>query len=112
MSRTSSSVSITVQSNVSEEVARGEVKIKGGVNGYINLNSNDKCQISIHPIESKEVSIKVYTLRGAKVYETIVSGITNQITTIDWSPNLASGIYVVRIQGGGLDIMKKVAVIR
>ena len=100
------------------EVSEGEAKIQGGEKGYIKPDKNEIATILVKPKKTGTVNIKIYTLRGQLVWEkteNVQQGIQNVITwaceNID-REKVASGIYIVHIKGAGLDIKKKIAVVK
>jgi M6 family metalloprotease-like protein len=118
-----SSMSFTVATTlsnvaISEATDSGTLVITGGTNGYVNPNDSEKALFGIRPSSSGEIKIKVYTLNGVLVWETTINGTANSQTVVDWdatnlsNTTVASGIYVVHVKGGGLDISKKVAIVK
>lgn len=100
------------------EVEAGEVKIQGGEKGYVNPGKGEDAKIILEPEESGRVTIRIYTLRGRLVWEETVevSGGVRDIVT--WACKnaedemVASGIYLVHIKGAGIDVTKKIAVVK
>ncbi len=96
----------------------GSAKVQGGEDGYINPNSGEEARVYINAPESGTVDVRIYTMRGGLVWETTVeveAGITRLVNWLcrNKSENIvASGIYIVHIKGAGLDIKKKIAIVK
>lgn len=97
---------------------KGEVKIQGGQYGYLDPGKGEAASIAVYPSESGDLSIKVYTLNGQLVWETSKAVSTNVQEIVNWACKnadnevVASGIYLVHIKGAGLDVKKKVAIVK
>ena len=95
-----------------------EIKVQGGENGAIKPRHGEQAQIMITAEGSGQVAVKVYTMRGELVWETSVEVQPGIRETVLWSCRnavqevVASGIYLVHIQGAGLDEKKKIAVVK
>jgi len=98
----------------------GEVAVQGNAQGYVDLSQgNAAVQVRFRPKSSGPVTMKVYSLRGGLVYEAGAQGVADQVGRFpDWrvqsrdGETLAAGIYLVKISGGGLDITKRIAVVK
>jgi len=96
----------------------GSCAVVGGAAGYIRPRSGEKAKIVLNPASPGNVSIKIYTLDRRLVWETsrYVSAFSPQ--NVFWEcrnkagQEIASGIYLVNISGAGIDVCRKVAVIR
>ncbi|MBA7519178.1 hypothetical protein ES705_11253 [subsurface metagenome] len=94
-----------------------EVKIQGGEKGYVNPRKGEKAKIHFQPDESGTVNVKIFTLRGLIVWEKSksVSGVQD---FIEWNCRnkengvVASGIYIVYVEGPGIKATKKVAILK
>jgi hypothetical protein len=95
----------------------GKVKIQGGEKGYVNPLKGEVAKIHFKPSGAGTVNVKIYTLRGLLVWEESkdVSGIQD---FIEWNCRntendvIASGIYVVYVEGPGIKSTKKVAILK
>ena len=100
-----------------EPPTRGNVKIQGGRRGYVNPKRNEKAKIHFQPSGAGRVNVKIYTLRGLLVWEGTksVSGVQD---LIEWNGRnkenkvVASGIYVVYVEGPGIKATQKVAILK
>jgi len=100
-----------------EPPVESEVKIQGGEKGYVNPLKGEKAKIHFKPSGGGTVNVKIFTLRGLLVWEKSkdVSGIQE---FIEWDCRntensvVASGIYVVCIEGPGIKATKKVAILK
>ncbi len=94
----------------------GKLVITGGAKGYINPAKGESVLFGVTPTSGERINLKVYTLKGDLVFETSFSGSANQQTIKPWNgknsdgTTVASGIYIVHISGGGMDVIKKFAV--
>ncbi|MBA7506538.1 hypothetical protein ES706_05229 [subsurface metagenome] len=97
--------------------AGGEVKIRGGEKGYVNPLKGEVAKINFQPSGEGTVNVKIFTLRGLLVWEKSknVSGVQD---FIEWDCSnkendvVASGIYIVYVEGPGIKATKKVAVLK
>jgi hypothetical protein len=95
----------------------GEVKIRGGEKGYVNPLKGEEAKIHFQPSGAGTVKVKIFTLGGILVWEKSkqVSGVQD---FIEWGCRnekndiVASGIYVVYVEGPGIEATKKVAILK
>ena len=87
--------------------------------GTVNPDNNESVGIVWTPDTSmssyigKKFNIKIFTLKGELVEEFSKMPQAADDTWIKWTPkDIASGIYIVYIKGPGIEIKKKVAVLR
>ncbi|MDH5662022.1 MAG: SBBP repeat-containing protein [Elusimicrobiota bacterium] len=100
-----------------EPPVEGGVKIQGGEKGYVNPGEGEKAKIHFQPSGAGRVNVKIYTLRGLLVWEgsKSVSGVQD---FIEWNCRnkenkvVASGIYAVYVEGPGINVTKKVAILK
>ncbi len=119
----SASISLTLRTTLSNpaitaNTTPGSVVVTGGSAGYFNPTKGESTLIGIRPLNSGSVTVKVYSLNGDLIKESSVSGTAGQTTTVAWDgkntdgKSASSGIYLIHINGGGIDIKKKAALIR
>ncbi len=95
----------------------GEVKMVGGASGYVNPAAGEQLQINFTPSSSGDVKVRIYTLRGSLVWEHVKRGVTGA-DNILWDcvnesgSQVASGVYIVHIDGPGIDTVKRVAIVK
>jgi hypothetical protein len=103
-----------------EALDPGTVLVKGGRNGYADLKNSESITIELMPAEagSGTVSVKIYSLVG-RLVRTYTSLITNNHSLsftwdgLDEENNpVSSGVYIAFINGGGVDVKKRFAVVR
>lgn len=100
-----------------EPPSEGNVKIQGGEKGYVNPRKNEKAKIHFQPSGAGRVNVKIYTLRGLLVWEGSKS-VSGYQDFIEWNCKnkendvVASGIYVVYVEGPGIKATKKVAILK
>ena len=95
----------------------GEVKIQGGEKGYVNPRKGEEAKIHFWPSGPGTVKVKIFTLGGLLVWEKSkqVSGVQD---FIEWDCRnkendvVASGIYVVYVEGPGIKVTKKAAILK
>jgi len=95
----------------------GDVKIQGGENGYVNPLKGEVAKIHFWPASAGTVNVEIFDLIGLLVWEKSkdVSGASD---SIEWNCRnnendlVASGIYLVFVQGPGIKATKKVAVLK
>jgi len=95
----------------------GDVKIQGGKNGYVNPLKGEVAKIHFWPASAGTVNVEIFDLIGLLVWEKSkdVSGVSD---SIEWNCRnnendlVASGIYLVFIEGPGIKATKKVAVLK
>ena len=95
----------------------GEVKIVipegAGEKGTINPDSGKLVNIGFKGTQAGKYTLRIFTQFGEKIYEE-----TKEITTeegyFEWKPpkDLASGVYLVHIEGPGVKKFKKIAILR
>ncbi len=96
---------------------KGDVKIQGGENGYVNPLKGEEAEIHFWPSAPGTVNVEIFDLLGMLVWEKSKDVIADQ-DSIKWncrnSENdlVASGIYVVFVKGPGIKATKKVAVMK
>ncbi|MFH1379065.1 MAG: T9SS type A sorting domain-containing protein [bacterium] len=96
----------------------GDVKIQGGAKGYVNPSQGETAQIHLMASGPGNIDIRIYTINGQLVWETsaYTSGNTEEI--IQWACSntdnslVSSGVYIIYIKCPGIDLTKKVAVLR
>ena len=99
--------------------AAGErLLIQGGRQGYVNPLLGERALIIITPPESGKVDVAIYTLRGELVWQTQASVQAEVQNLVRWAAEnsdgqvIASGIYLVRVTGAGMEEVRKVAIVK
>jgi len=95
----------------------GDVKIVGGQNGYVNPLKGEVAEIHFWPASAGTVNVEIFDLIGLLVWEKSkdVLGVGD---VIEWNCRnnendlVASGIYLVFVEGPGIKATKKVAVLK
>jgi hypothetical protein len=106
------------QNFIALPIEKGEVKVVGGLQGYIMADEGEFAQIHLLPSESGRVRLRIYNLRGTLVWECKVDVVEGENKRIDWhcvnnsGKSVASGIYLLQIKGAGFNLMRKIAIIR
>lgn len=119
----SSSLSFTIKSIFGNPIFAsitqpGSAVVTGGAGGYVNPSQNEAAQIKIIPTGAGTIETKIYSLNGDLVYEDTRSGTASVGQVIAWNGRntdgnvVPSGIYTVSIKGGGLDVKKKIAILK
>ncbi|MBN2407778.1 MAG: T9SS type A sorting domain-containing protein [Elusimicrobia bacterium] len=91
----------------------GEVVIVGSeeTKGTINPDKKEPVQIYFKGKKEGKYTLRIFTMLGELVYDETKNSLKNG--TFSWIPgDLASGIYIIHIEGPGIDIQKKLAILR
>ena len=97
---------------------QGKVKIQAGSEGWANPLRGEEVNIYLKPKHSGNVSIEIYNIAGQLVWDkeiSVTGGVQEQVV---WNCRnksdevVSSGIYAVHVKGGGIDMVKKVAVVK
>ncbi|MBU1181641.1 MAG: carboxypeptidase regulatory-like domain-containing protein [Proteobacteria bacterium] len=92
------------------------VEVRGGVKGYIK--KGESASIILKPAVSGAVKIKIYNLKGQLVWDETKDVSAGVQDVVSWAckntsnKDVASGIYIVYIKGAGIDVKKKIAVVK
>ena len=114
----SSSISMKLNSTITPVPASDTVAVGGGADGYTNPAKGELARITLRPSASGTISLKIYSLNGDVVYETSVQGTAGASLTPTWDAKnkdgrvVSSGIYLLRVEGGGIDSKKKIAIVK
>jgi len=91
----------------------GEVRIVGGIDGYINATQNPNVTIRFRRTSAGVVTVRIYDLRGRLVVEKAKDGQAGIDDDIAWNAaELPAGVYIVRVSGGGISHVRKTALKR
>jgi len=94
------------------------VAISGGPLGYANPDKGERTLIGVTPKAGGTVNLKIYTLTGDLVWEDSFSGTADVNVSRPWDGKnadgtiAASGVYLVHVEGGGLNVTKRIAIAR
>lgn len=103
---------------ITSDTSINNVIITGGLNGYTNPNKNESALIAMRPSVSGRIEIKIYNASGDLVWETTAAASANNQTVVSWNGKnsdgiaASSGIYLVHINGAGIETKKKLALVR
>lgn len=95
----------------------GEVKIQGGEKGYVNPAKGEQATIHFRTERIGEIKIRIYTLKGQLVWEKSKES-NGEEDFILWNCNnsygtvISSGIYIIHINGSGINTTKKIAILK
>ena len=100
----------------SQESVSGEVRVAGGVDGYINPRAGDRVRVEFGRVVSAgEMTVRVYSLSGALVRTLTAAGGVSRVewdATTEDGGEVPSGIYILHVKGPALDRRFRVAVVR
>ena len=106
---------------MAEPSYKGSVKI-GSTGGKGIVYPGDEAIIAFKPTEPGQVIVRIYTLNGLLVYEFPPKTVTNieddANNIIQWAcsnssgAKVASGVYLVYVEGPGIKVTKKLAILR
>ncbi len=102
--------SVTSSSPVGE---RGSIAVIGSEErkGVVNPDKGDSVVVSFKGNCPGKYTCRIFTLLGEIIYEESIDSISEG--QFSWVPEgIASGVYVVYVKGPGVDIHKKVAILR
>lgn len=94
-----------------------EVKILGGKKGYVNPTQGEEVKIFFKAAAPGRVTIKIYTMSGLLVWETSKYTYGND-DSITWNCTnrkknvVSSGSYILYINCPGIDLKKKIAIVK
>jgi hypothetical protein len=95
----------------------GEVKIQGGVNGYVNPALGEQARIHFNAKSAGKATVKVYTKRGRLVWDDS-KDVSAGADYIEWACRnandniVASGIYIVYVEAPGVKDSKMMAIVK
>jgi photosystem II stability/assembly factor-like uncharacterized protein len=98
-------------------VAAGSIKIQGGAKGYVNPAIGEKARIHFNAKKAGKVTVKVYTKKGRLVWEDSKDSAGGE-DFIDWACKnakdniVASGVYIVYVEGPGVKDRKMMAIVK
>jgi len=95
-----------------DDLAVGEVRLVGGGQGYAHLNRGERVRIAFRPDGDGEVSVQVFTLRGSRVWETTTAAAAGVTRSVEWDAPPAAGVYIVHMKGPGIDVRRRIAIVR
>ncbi len=91
----------------------GEVRIIGGPDGYINATVNPNVTIRFRRTAAGKVTVRIYDLRGRLVMEKTKDGPAGIDDDIAWNAaEVPTGVYLARVNGGGVETSKRVVIVR
>jgi len=97
-------------------VAPGEVVLRGGAGGYVR--PGEEAALVFVPTEPGKVAVTVYTLGGRRIWTAELPVSRHQRYSIVWrgvqsdETPVPSGVYLAHVSGGGINVKKKIAVVR
>ncbi|MBN2407742.1 MAG: T9SS type A sorting domain-containing protein [Elusimicrobia bacterium] len=98
-------------------VPQGDVKILGGAEGYVNPSNGETSTVIFKANKSGKVTVKIFTLSGQLVWEDS-KDTDGTKDYIEWACKNAGGeivssdVYIVKVDGPGIDETKKVVIMR
>jgi len=102
----------------SGEAKQGEVKIIGGIRGYVDPKQGQMATIQVSTSGPGEIAIKIYSQQGTLVRELRQDARGKGKQVLHWDGNDSSGkpvkpgIYLAHIKGPGVNTSEKLAVVR
>jgi hypothetical protein len=94
-------------------VTTGEIRIVGSSKwrGVINPDEGETAKIYFKGSNVGKFEVKIFTLTGELVWEQSMDNVSEGM--FEWSPkNVASGGYIVYLKGPGVNVNKKIAILR
>ncbi|MBD3272500.1 MAG: T9SS type A sorting domain-containing protein, partial [Elusimicrobia bacterium] len=93
------------------------VAVKGGSKGYVNPNKGEQAEIIIGTHNPGMLHISIYTLQGSLVWNKEIQSQGNG-QSVFWNclnqdnSTIASGVYIVHVQGSGIEKTQKIAIVQ
>ncbi|MBI4218362.1 MAG: S8 family serine peptidase, partial [Elusimicrobia bacterium] len=103
---------------VSSNVGRSDVQVRAGENGYVGEGAARMASIVFRPGSNGVVDLKLYSMTGDLIWNASKVVTEDVQETIQWAGKngsghaVSSGIYLLHVTGAGLDVKKKLAVIK
>ncbi|MEK7476492.1 MAG: hypothetical protein AAB152_12795 [Candidatus Coatesbacteria bacterium] len=100
-----------------EPVNTGEVKVVGGIRGYLNPKNGERATLLVRPATPGEIRIRIYDERGRLVYENTSAAAGGRTEVLHWNGTDTSGarvppgLYPVIIEGPGIQYKGKLIVV-
>ncbi|MHB9155080.1 MAG: choice-of-anchor Q domain-containing protein, partial [Endomicrobiales bacterium] len=94
-------------------VGAGEMKVIGSKDGQgtVNPGRGESAWIYFQGSETGNYKCRILTLTGEQVWDKDLTGVDRGM--IEWSPrDIASGVYIVHLRGPGINVSKRVAILR
>ncbi len=91
------------------------MEITGGARGYVRPDYGETAKISVYATEWGYLTASIYTLNGQLVWHRTAMTEQNTFTDFHWDctnmsgSRVATGIYIVYVKGGGVNIKEKAA---
>jgi hypothetical protein len=100
-------------------VPPGQVRVQGGVSGYVVTATDRHMAIRFTPQRGGAVTLRIYNLRGALVWERVVQDVVpGTIQNITWDvrsmdgKQTPAGVYLLQVSGAGVDQRRRIAVVK
>jgi len=108
--------SIGVPTSVTIPQAQGDVKVVvpegGGTKGTIRPDSGKPVSIGFKGNKPGRFTLRIFTQLGEKIYEES-KDVTSAEGWFEWIPRgISSGVYMVHVEGPGVKIFKKLAILK
>jgi hypothetical protein len=100
-----------------EPVSTGEVKVVGGIRGYLNPKNGERATLLVRPATPGEIRIRIYDERGRLVYENTGTAAGGRTEVLHWNGTDTSGaqvppgLYPVIVEGPGIHYKGKLIVV-
>jgi len=110
------SIATPIDVIVPPEGQTNEIKVVvpdgGGYRGTYNPDLGKPATIGFRGASAGNYTLRIFTLLGEQVY-TETKAVTSAEGWFEWLPrDIASGVYVVYVNGPGVNIQKKIAILR
>jgi len=96
----------------------GEVKVVGGMRGFIDTTAGEQADIRLWPTGPGEITVRIYDLRGRLVREIRRSCPGGHAESVTWDgtdsrgARVAPGGYPLRVTAPGINFRAKLGVLR
>ena len=99
-------------------VGTGSVSVVGGARGFVNPANGEKLSIDAKATAAGTIKTKIFDGKGRLVREYSVATDGTQTTFLQWDGkdsagrNVPSGVYLIHVDGPGIDTTKRTVIIK
>ena len=101
-----------------DELGGGQVRIVGGIRGYIQPRRGEQATILVRPVSAGQITVRIYDLQGNLVRELTAAASGGHTEVLHWDArdsagrDVAPGAYPILIEAPGIRYRDTLAVLR
>ncbi|MBU4305728.1 MAG: T9SS type A sorting domain-containing protein [Candidatus Omnitrophica bacterium] len=101
-----------------KSTATGTVSVVGGARGFVNPANGEKLSIGTKATAAGTIKTSIFDGKGKLVREYSMSTDGTQTTVVQWNGrdssgrNVSSGVYLIHVEGPGINITKRTVMIK